>query len=186
MSGLLRRHQEHDPPVGEIPVPHGPVTGTEHEHYPQVPPATDYEKEIFKHITQPDDSYTPEGVYWADLPFWKRWSFVSSVDRAEAAKELASIGAMMKEDPLSPIGWYWRNAILPGAGLGLEGYVLFSIGNLEPLYKAVWKQCWSTHEVCAKNWTASVTYLEVIGIMVGQVFVGVSTTSSCRDYRSEC
>ncbi|KAI1844388.1 hypothetical protein JX265_010181 [Neoarthrinium moseri] len=173
MSTVFRRHHEHDPPIGEIPVPHGPETGNEHEHYPTVPPATDYEKEIFKHITQPDDSYTSEGVYWADLPFWKRWSFVSAVDRAESKTEMSNIWAMVKNDPLSPLGWYWRNAILPGAGLGLEGYVLFSIGNLEPLFKSVWPECWGHATVCSKNWVASVTYLEVIGIMVGQVGVGI-------------
>lgn len=54
-----------------------------------------------------------------------------------------------------------------------RGYVLFSIGNLEPLFKQVWPECWSTHTVCSKNWIASVTYLEIIGIMVGQLFVGV-------------
>jgi hypothetical protein len=180
MAGLLRRH-EHEPPIGELPVPHGPAFGNEYEEYPQdthVPPATDYEKDIFKHITQPDDSYTPEGVYWADLPFWKRWSFVNKVDQAEAKDELGTIWSMMKKDPLSPIGWYWRHAILPGAGLGLEGYVLFSIGNLEPLFKSVWPECWSSSPtVCSHNWVASITYLEVIGIMVGQVGVGVSQFS---------
>ncbi|KAF3009161.1 hypothetical protein G7054_g1660 [Neopestalotiopsis clavispora] len=176
MAGLLRRH-EHEPPIGELPVPHGPAFGNEYEEYPQdthVPPATDYEKDIFKHITQPDDSYTPEGVYWADLPFWKRWSFVNKVDQAEAKDELGTIWSMMKKDPLSPVGWYWRHAILPGAGLGLEGYVLFSIGNLEPLFKSVWPECWSSSPtVCSHNWVASITYLEVIGIMVGQVGVGI-------------
>jgi hypothetical protein len=28
---------------------------------------------------------------------------------------------MFKKDPLSPVSWYFKNAILPGAGLGLEG-----------------------------------------------------------------
>jgi hypothetical protein len=73
------------------------------------------------------------------------------------------------------LSWYFRHAVIPGAGLGLEGYVLFSIGNLEPLFKKVWPQCWDKHETCGKNWVASVTYLEIIGIMVGQVFVGVSS-----------
>ncbi|KAI0125722.1 major facilitator superfamily domain-containing protein [Xylariales sp. AK1849] len=174
MEGLARRHKEHDPPVGEIPVPHGPETGNEHEHYPHMAPATDHEKEIFKHLTHPDDSYTPEGVYWADLPFRKRASFVSKVDRAESASEARSIWEMVKKDPLSPLGWYWRNAILPGAGLGLEGYVLFSIGNLQPLFKAVYPTCWGTSPTaCSQNWTAAVVYLEVIGIMAGQVGVGI-------------
>jgi hypothetical protein len=55
----------------------------------------------------------------------------------------------------------------------LEGYVLFSIGNLEPLFSNVWGACWHSHTVCDKNWVASVTYLEIIGIMFGQTGVGV-------------
>jgi hypothetical protein len=49
---------------------------------------------------------------------------------------------------------------------------LFSIGNLSALYKAVWPQCWSTHEVCNANWIAAVDYLQIIGIIVGQIMVG--------------
>ncbi|KAI1780069.1 MFS general substrate transporter [Hypoxylon cercidicola] len=81
---------------------------------------------------------------------------------------------MFKNDPLSPVAWYFRNAILPGAGLGLEGYVLFSIGNLEPLFGSVWSTCWGKHPTeCSKDWVSAVQYLEIIGIMVGQVFVGI-------------
>ncbi|KAI1497353.1 major facilitator superfamily domain-containing protein [Biscogniauxia marginata] len=177
MAHLLRHHHEHDPPIGEIPVPHGPETGDEHEHYPRRPSAsyaTEYEKQIFSHITQPDDSYTPEGVYWADLPLAKRFAFVSKVDRAEAKEEARNVGSMIKKDPLSPVAWYFRHAILPGAGLGLEGYVLFSIGNLEPLFRAAWGSCWGKHPTeCTTNWIAAVTYLEILGIMVGQVVVGI-------------
>lgn len=52
-------------------------------------------------------------------------------------------------------------------------YVLFSIGNLTPLFDAVWKECWSTYKVCNEQWVAAVTYLEVVGIIVGQILVGV-------------
>ncbi|KAF9870049.1 major facilitator superfamily transporter [Colletotrichum karsti] len=162
----------HSAPIGVIPVPHGPETGQEIEDYPREH-TTQHERQIFSHITRPDDSYTEDGIYWADLPFWKRVSFVNAVDRAEAAKELKATGEMMKKDPLSPVSWYFRNAVLPGAGLGLEGYVLFSIGNLEPLFQAAWPSCWKTHEVCSQNWVASVTYLEIVGIMIGQAAVGV-------------
>lgn len=129
---------------------------------------------IFQYLTHPEDIYTPEGVYWADLPLRQRIAFVNQVNNAEAKKELKSIGAMMKKDPLSPISWYFRNAVLPGAGLGLEGYVLFSIGNLEPLFAAAWPTCWGKSATeCAHNWISAVTYLEVLGIMVGQMGVGI-------------
>lgn len=159
--------------MGVIPVPHGPETGDEHEHYPTGGHTVDRERQIFSYLTHPDDSYTPEGTYWADLPLRQRVSFVNKVQNEETKNEMQSVWQMMKKDPLSPIGWYLRNAVLPGAGLGLEGYVLFSIGNLEPLFSATWPECWGKNATeCSANWVASVTYLEVIGIMVGQIGVG--------------
>ncbi|KAL2756884.1 hypothetical protein ACRALDRAFT_2102073 [Sodiomyces alcalophilus JCM 7366] len=170
----LSRHRHHTPRIGEIPVPHGPETASELDDYPDPQDTSDHERRIFAHITRPDDSYTSSGVYWADLPLRERLSFAAKVDREEAAGELRVIGRMMRKDPLSPLAWYFRNAVLPGAGLGLEGYVLFSIGNLEPLFAAAWPQCWG-HDAtdCAKNWVAAVTYLEIVGIMIGQVGVGI-------------
>ncbi|KAH6630726.1 major facilitator superfamily domain-containing protein [Chaetomium sp. MPI-SDFR-AT-0129] len=176
MADAIREHPRHDPNAGEIPVPHGPATGNEHGHYPETTPdgATDHERAIFSHLTRPDDLYTADGVYWADLPLGKRIAFVNKVQNEEAKRELSAIGSMIKADPLSPISWYFRNAVLPGAGLGLEGYVLFSIGNLQPLFASAWPECWGKHPTeCSSNWIASVTYLEVIGIMVGQMAVGV-------------
>jgi hypothetical protein len=60
-------------------------------------------------------------VYWADLPVGQRIAFVASSDAKEAAKELKEIGQMIKKDPLSPISHYFKTAVIPGAGLGLEG-----------------------------------------------------------------
>lgn len=123
MADLLHTHAHHDPTnAGMVSVPHGPETGDESASYPYAR-NTENEQAIFSYLLHPDDSYTSEGVYWADLPIGKRISFVSAVDAAEAKKELSTIGAMMKKDPLSPIAWYFHNAVLPGAGLGLEGYV---------------------------------------------------------------
>jgi len=176
MADPIRHHRHHDPTPGIIPVPHGPETGDEHGHYPPGEGllTTDHERAIFAYLTHPDDCYTADGTYWADLPLGKRIAFVNKSQNEEAARELKSIGKMVKEDPLSPLSWYFRNAVLPGAGLGLEGYVLFSIGNLEPLFAATWPECWGKDRtVCSGNWVASVTYLEVIGIMVGQLAVGV-------------
>ncbi|TPX08800.1 uncharacterized protein E0L32_009740 [Thyridium curvatum] len=175
MADLLQHHRHHDPNIGLIPVPHGPETGDEVDEYPRIGRYTaEQERLIFSHLTHPDDSFNDEGTYWADLPFWKRLSFVNKVNNEEAKRELKATGRLAKRDPLGPVGWYFRNAVLPGAGLGLEGYVLFSIGNLEPLFASTWKQCWGKNpEVCDKNWIAAVTYLEIVGIMAGQVAVGI-------------
>ena len=118
--------------------------------------------------------YTKDGVYWADLPLVQRFKFVWNFDKAETAREFGNFLAMFKRDPLSPVGWYMRNAVIPGAGLGLEGYVLFSIGNIKPLFQAkgVFYECWETYAVCDKNWVSAVEYLETIGIICGQVLVG--------------
>jgi MFS family permease len=51
-------------------------------------------------------------------------------------------------------------------------YVLFSIGNVTPLFAAVWPKCWKSYEVCTKTWIDSIAYLEIIGIIVGQILVG--------------
>lgn len=79
---------------------------------------------VFQTILKPDDIYTEDGTYWADLPLAQRVKFINQQDAAEAKRELKTIGRMIKKDPLSPVGAYMRNMVIPGAGLLLEGYVL--------------------------------------------------------------
>lgn len=121
MADQMQHHHHHNPQAAFNPVPHGPDTGDDHMHFPG---DRGREADIFNYLLKPDDLYNSEGVYWADLPLTQRFKFTTHVDNVEAKKELAQIGAMMKKDPLSPVGWYASNAIVPGAGLGLEGYVL--------------------------------------------------------------
>lgn len=56
-------------------------------------------------------------------------------------------------------------------------YVLFSIGNLKPLFESAFKTCWKDgaagHGICNKTWLAAVEYLEICGIIVGQILVGI-------------
>ena len=98
--------------------PHGPdMDGT---HAP-IQDMTQNERQIFDYLLRPDDSYDEHGVYWADMPLARRFKFVSSYDAKETAKEATSVLNMVKADPLSPIAYYFKNMVLPGAGLGLEG-----------------------------------------------------------------
>lgn len=53
-----------------------------------------------------------------------------------------------------------------------SSYVLFSIGNIKPLFQKVFSTCWKTHETCDAGWVNAVEYLEIVGIIVGQVIVG--------------
>lgn len=98
--------------------PHGPDMSGTHQ------PLEDMdmnEKGAFDALIRPDDSYTTDGTYWADLPWHRKIGFVTSYDSKEAKRELGSVWQMFKKDPLSPVSYYFRNMVLPGAGLGLEG-----------------------------------------------------------------
>lgn len=136
---------------------------------------TPEERRVFDPIVRPDDSYDTSGIYWGDMSWGQRLKFVSSYDAIETRREWSNIWQMFKTDPLSPFVAYFRNMVLPGAGLGLEGYVLFSIGNIKPLFSApgAWPMCWKTFKVCSPTWIAAVEYLEICGIIVGQILVGI-------------
>jgi MFS family permease len=154
--------------------PHGPDYSGRHPSL--VSPdfgMSQHEAEVFNALLKPDDCYDDQGVYWADMPIWKRFNFVRKVNGEESKREFASFWSMFKADPLSPVGFYFRNMVLPGAGLGLEGYVLFSIGNLKPLFQKGFPECWAQEEICSPTWLAAVEYLEICGIIVGQILVGI-------------
>ena len=109
-ANSLKLYESHEPSLSYISL--------------TIPSETDMsEKEgsVFHALLHPDDIYTEEGVYWADLPVGERIGFVRKVDSQEARKEGSLIWNMFKTDPLSPIGYYFKNMVLPGAGLGLEG-----------------------------------------------------------------
>lgn len=158
-----------------IHAPHGPDMSGRHPS--MVNPTfnmNEDEAHVFKRLLKPDDSYTPEGTYWADLGWFKRARFVLKNDAQETAREAGNVWQMFKRDPLSPVSYYFRNMVLPGAGLGLEGYVLFSIGNLKPLFAAGFPHCWgSTGTACSHTWLAAIDYMEIVGIICGQILVGV-------------
>jgi hypothetical protein len=82
---------------------------------------SDKEANVLKAVIYPDDIYTEDGTYWADLPIYKRIVFVSKVDGQDIMSELREIGRMFLRDPLSPISYYFKNMVIPGAGLLLEG-----------------------------------------------------------------
>ena len=90
---------------------------------------TENERQIFDYLIKPDDMYNEAGVYFHDLPIMQKIRFVLSLDAKESRRELSNIWAMTKRDPLSPVMYYIRNMVIPGAGLGLEGYVQQAWGN---------------------------------------------------------
>ena len=54
-----------------------------------------------------------------------------------------------------------------------DRYVLFSIGNIKPLLEHAFPECWEDKTICNPTWIAALDYLEICGIIVGQMFVGV-------------
>lgn len=56
-------------------------------------------------------------------------------------------------------------------------YVLFSIGNLKPLFQAAFASCWDHdyegEHICNAQWLNAIEYLEICGIIVGQILVGI-------------
>lgn len=124
----------------------------------------------------PDDSYTPDGTYWADLPRAERSRFVNKQFTTEWGRELRETWALFKQDPGAPLKAYWNKYVLTGMGLFVEGesrfirlggriafadrqrnsattgFVLFSIGNLKSLFASTWPQCWGNNPtVCDES-----------------------------------
>ena len=98
----------------------------------------------------PADSYAGD-VYWADLPFNQRVSWVNKQSNDEARRELRVLAAEFKKNPAQPFLDYFTRYVITGMGLFVEGYTLFSVGNIKNLLQAVWPQCWKTYQVCTEN-----------------------------------
>lgn len=158
-----------------VAAPHGPNMTGQHVATADVAAMNGNEESVFRSLLLPDDGYDETGTYWADMSFMRRLKFVNKVDSAEAKRELQAIGRMTKADPLSPVSFYFRNMVIPGMGLLLEGYVLFSIGNVKPLFQSAsaFPGCWKSYTVCNETWVQAVDYLEIMGIIVGQILVGI-------------
>ena len=101
--------------------PHGPNPSGGHVATADIGDMSNAESGVFRSLLLPDDSYDENGTYWADMPLMKRIRFVNKVNNDESGRELKAIGRMIKADPLSPVGYYVRNMIIPGMGLLLEG-----------------------------------------------------------------
>ncbi|BGP34388.1 hypothetical protein JCM10296v2_006208 [Rhodotorula toruloides] len=135
-------------------------------------PRSATEEELLREALFPSDSYTADGRYWADLPAGERWTFASGQFSRETRRDFSYVWNIFKKDPVQPFRAYFNKYVLTGMGLFVEGYVLFSIGNLKSLFKSAWPACWKTHDVCNPNWTSAVSYLEIVGILMGQSIVG--------------
>jgi hypothetical protein len=103
--------------------PHGPNPTGEHVATANISDLgmNSNEEGVFQTILKPDDMYDNAGTYWADLPLLQRVRFILRTDRQETKREAGIVWGMFKKDPLSPVGAYFRNMVIPGMGLLLEG-----------------------------------------------------------------
>jgi MFS family permease len=134
-------------------------------------PPENPDDDLLKDELFPPDMYAGT-TYWADLPWSERIRWVNANSDAEAKREFLLLMSEFRRDPLKPINDYFSHYVITGMGMFVEGYTLFSVGNLTALFQAVWPTCWKTYKVCTQNWIASVSYLEIIGIIFGQIAVG--------------
>lgn len=105
-----------------LAAPHGPnTTGEDGSSIELRKDMSENEQSVFHAFLHPDDMYTADGTYWADLPLGQRIKFVTDVDGKEMREEAGFFWKMCKKDPLEPIRHYFRTCVIPGAGLGLEG-----------------------------------------------------------------
>ena len=51
--------------------------------------------------------------------------------------------------------------------------MLFSIGNIKPMFQATFATCWKSYAICNETWIQAIDYMEVAGIIVGQILVGI-------------
>ena len=142
----------------------------------------------FNDILFPPDSYE-NGTYWADLPIGERFRFVNRQSNSICREELCHIGRMIKKDPLSVVSSYFGTYAINGMGMFVEGYTLFSVGNIKPLFQntdaalpgqpnmpaktSKFYQCWKAKTICDEDWQSAIDYLEIVGIIVGQILVGI-------------
>ena len=120
----------------------------------------------------PEDAYKGK-TYWADLPQNERTGWITKQSNDEARRELSVVWQMFKLDPLRPFSAYFQNYAITGLGFFVEGYTLFSVGNLNTLFQSVWPACFKQYKVCNKVWVESINYLEIVGIILGQIIVGI-------------
>ena len=117
-----------------LAAPHGPdVSGRHPSMVNPVFQMNEDESRTFQRLLKPDDSYDENGIYWADMNWFKRARFVLHTDSIETKREAGNVWRMFKQDPLSPVAYYFRNMVSnsPSDGsstAGLSYRLLTSLG----------------------------------------------------------
>ncbi|KAK5947812.1 hypothetical protein OHC33_011153 [Knufia fluminis] len=126
---------------------------------------------LLKDTLYPSDAYKGR-TYWADLPVKEQVKWTGHQYHTEAGREAGVVWQLFKENPLKPLITYMKNYAVSGIGFFAEGYVLFSVGNIMPLFKSLYPECWADHIVCDNEMIKAIKYMEILGIICGQLLVG--------------
>ena len=126
-----------------------------------------YPEDVYQYQTQ---------KYWADLPRKEQVNWIIEQSNGEAAREFGKVWQTFRQDPLKSFGQYLHNYAVTGLGFSTEGYTLFSVGNILSPFETVWPTCYKQYKVYNKVWVQSINYLGIVGILLGQIGVGIIGT----------
>ncbi|WPT13011.1 Putative inorganic phosphate transporter 1-12 [Picochlorum sp. SENEW3] len=73
------------------------------------------------------------------------------------------------------INW-WLSWAIPGMGMFSEAYILFAIGNIKPLLRIMYPNCWgkATPTDCDTSVVGDIETIEICGIIGGMLILGFS------------
>ncbi|KAL6777660.1 PTA1A [Auxenochlorella protothecoides x Auxenochlorella symbiontica] len=96
---------------------------------------------------------------------------LTSQDLAEATEDAAHEEGRSDNVCKRFLRWVLSFAV-PGLGMYSEAYFVFAIGNLKPIFKALYPECWVTFQTCSPNLSDSINYSQISGIIAGQLIIG--------------
>jgi MFS family permease len=69
---------------------------------------------------------------------------------------------------------WWMSWCIPGMGMFAEAYILFAIGNIKPLLKIMYPNCWGSARPADCNTKAveEIETIEICGIVCGMLIIG--------------
>jgi MFS family permease len=82
--------------------------------------------------------------------------------------------------------WWFASWMIPGMGMFLEAYYIFSIGNIKPLLKAEYPSCYKDFKTCGKTLTQIPEYIQIVGIICGMITIGYLGDKIGRKWGSVC
>ncbi|CAL8460494.1 g23 [Coccomyxa elongata] len=88
-------------------------------------------------------------------------------------------------NPIARFFQFLASFLIPGLGMTCEAYVIFSVGNLKPIFQQAYPKCWGKGaKDCDQGLLNSLTYSQIAGIIVGMLTLGYLTDRIGRKWGS--